>query len=196
MEQGILIGMHRRHIRSIPRYELVTGYAFRRFEPGDEMRWVAIQAEANADTVQVDLRTFQDTFGNNLDQMPDRSWFVIDPAGREIASITAWWRRVPVDASAGSTAAERNQGLIHWVAVLPDCQGKGIGKAMMTRVMDRLAREYPDVYLNTSTVRLAAIKIYLDFGFLPDMTRERAGEGWAAVRSRLTHPLLNDPAGS
>ena len=71
-------------------------------------------------------------------------------------------------------------------------QGKGIGKAIMTRAMQWLAEEYDTAYLSTSSGRIAAIKVYLDFGFLPDMEREESEEGWTEVREHLKHPALGN----
>ena len=183
MDQGIPVSMHRPHLKDIPQYDLPAGYSFRPYAVGDAGLWVDVQAAANADTLRVTRDTFQNDFGKDEELLPDRSWFVVDPSGKDVASITAWWRRLPDG---------REQGLIHWVAVLPQCQGKGIGKAMMTRAMGRLAHAYDDVYLNTSSRRAAAIKVYLDFGFLPDMAKDRAAEGWADLRSRLKHRLLGN----
>ena len=61
---------------------------------------------------------------------------------------------------------------------------------MLTVIMRRLAEDHPCAVLGTSSRRLPALKCYLDFGFVPDMTEERAIEGWSQVRSVLKHPTL------
>ena len=67
-----------------------------------------------------------------------------------------------------------------------------MGKAIMTRAMVRLAQEYDEAYLSTSSARIPAIKIYLDFGFVPDMERDRAEEAWTEVREHLKHAALGN----
>ena len=37
---------------------------------------------------------------------------------------------------------------------------------------------------------MPAIKLYLDFGFTPDLSRENSREAWTQVASVLEHPLL------
>jgi ribosomal protein S18 acetylase RimI-like enzyme len=184
----IPVGMYRPHMDDIPIHQLPEGHSFRSFhsaefeQSDDTERWVAIQAAANATFMKIAMDTFQNDFGGFGKCLADRSWFVVSPEGKDIASITAWWRDTP----------DGPQGLIHWVAVLPECQGRGIGKAIMTKAMLRLKDEYRNAYLNTSSARLPAIKVYLDFGFLPDMEKDRAKEGWAEVRQHLKHPALGN----
>lgn len=179
--KNVGVGMHRPHLEAIPAFHLPPGYAFRPWRAGDIPAWITIQDAADQYN-DISRETFRREFDDREDLMADRSWFVVSPEGTDVGSITAWWRQTP----------QGPQGLIHWVAVLPEHQGKGIGKAMMTKAMLRLREEYRDAYLNTSSARLPAIKLYLDFGFVPDMERKDAVEGWADVRKHLKHPALGD----
>ena len=176
--------MYRPHMDNIPVFPLVEGHIFKPFAEGDAEAWVAVQNAANESYGGVTMKTFEGDFGGQEDKLADRSWFVVSPEGKNIASITAWWRM--------DCDRDPQMGLIHWVAVLPECQGKGIGKSIMTQAMQRLAEEYPDAYLSTSSARIPAIKVYLDFGFLPDMEKENAAEGWEEVREHLKHPALGN----
>lgn len=182
----IPVGMYRPHMNDIPVAHLPEGFTFRPFrlsEQGhaeDADRWVTVQAIAEAGMAEITRKTFEDDFRGTEAFLPDRSWFVVNDDGKEVASITAWWWDTPPDC-----ALEGRVGLIHWVATLPECQGRGIGKAMMTKAVQRLAQDYPVAYLNTSTARLPAIRLYLNYGFLPDMKKQRAEEAWAAVREAL-----------
>ena len=54
---------------------------------------------------------------------------------------------------------------IHWFKTLKTEEGKGLGKAILTEVMNSIPEnEYP-VYLHTQPGSFRAIKIYSDFGF-------------------------------
>ena len=44
--------------------------------------------------------------------------------------------------------------------------------------------------LTTESKRLGAIRLYLDFGFVPDLDAPGAREAWRQVRERLEHPAL------
>jgi GNAT superfamily N-acetyltransferase len=180
--KDISVGMYRPHMRDIPEHELPAGYSFRPYKIGDSDPWVHVQRTANIGIGEVTRQTWVNDFSEQEELMPERSWFVLDPEGKDVASITAWWR--------GDT--DPHQGLIHWVAVLPECQGKGMGKAIMTRAMLWLAEQYDDAYLGTCTLRIPAIKVYLDFGFEPDMTRDDAEEAWGLIRGVLKHPALGN----
>lgn len=54
---------------------------------------------------------------------------------------------------------------IHWLKVLKEYEGRGIGRALLSIVMrDLKAADYP-VYLHTQPSSFRAIKLYSDFGF-------------------------------
>jgi ribosomal protein S18 acetylase RimI-like enzyme len=54
---------------------------------------------------------------------------------------------------------------IQWFKVLKEYEGKGIGRALLSIVMQQLEpRDYP-VYLHTQPSSFRAIKLYSDFGF-------------------------------
>jgi hypothetical protein len=60
----------------------------------------------------------------------------------------------------------------------------------MTVAMKRLKRSHDRCFLNTSTQRIVAIKVYLDFGFYPYLEAENSQEAWTEVASVLAHPIL------
>jgi ribosomal protein S18 acetylase RimI-like enzyme len=176
------LGMLRDSMNDLPLHPLPDGHTVRPFEDGDARAWVDLQHAANAHLMAITMATFVKNFGDDLAEMGDRSCFVVSPKGEDVGSITAWW-----DDGPGG-----RRGLIHWVAVQPECQAGGIGKAMMTMAMKRLAKEYDTAYLRTSSTRIPAIKLYLDFGFLPDMDADGAKEACAHVRSQLAHAALGN----
>ena len=54
---------------------------------------------------------------------------------------------------------------VHWYKVLKEYEGKGIGRALLSYVMQSLPEnEYP-VFLHTHPESFRAIKLYSDFGF-------------------------------
>jgi hypothetical protein len=54
--------------------------------------------------------------------------------------------------------------------------------------MNRLAQWHDRAMLGTSTGRLGAIQLYLDFGFFPDLSADGATEAWMQVRDALSAP--------
>jgi GNAT superfamily N-acetyltransferase len=168
----------------VPRHELAAGYRLRPFRDGDDVTWTGLQRAAEP-FFDIGDDLFEREYGTHRDDLPDRMWFVETEGGEAAGSISAWYESNP------PVAGER--GRIHWVVVHPDHQGRGISKAMMTTAMDRLAADHQDAILGTSTGRPWAIKVYLDFGFLPDDAErddppQRAA--WEGVQSLLNHSAL------
>ena len=103
--------------------------------------------------------------------------------GHEIGTATAWWNQ--------NWRGDR-WGQVHWVAIHPDFQGKGLCKPLMTIVMNRIRRSDKKCYLRTSVARRAALKVYLDFGFKPDPIDEKEKEAWLYLAKKMTHPVLKE----
>ena len=127
----------------------------------------------------------QRQFGDRLPALPNRMYFVETEVGRAIASITAWW-----DANWRDTG---DWGRIHWVVVHPDYQRRGLTKPMMTHAMRRLAQSHARATLGTSAGRPWAVKVYLDFGFMPDpaeLSDPKIYQAWQDVQTIIQHPVL------
>ncbi|MBY7142530.1 GNAT family N-acetyltransferase [Virgibacillus sp. NKC19-3] len=54
---------------------------------------------------------------------------------------------------------------LHWFKVLKDCEGEGIGRALLSIVMKSLPEDEYPVFLHTQPESYRAIKLYSDFGF-------------------------------
>lgn len=176
----VRVAMIREDMEGIPEHPLRPGYSFRCFREGDEDLWVSVQGDA--DRLQtIGRATFDGQFGHDLPAMLDRTFFVIAPNGDAAGAISAWY---------GDEPRGNAWGRIHWVAVRPSHQNLGLGKAMMTRAMKRLAQSHDRCYLTTATARVAAIKVYLDFGFLPDLSLPEARDAWRSVARSLPHPAF------
>ena len=172
--------MIRENMENIPQFPVPKGFAIRNYRPGEGRIWTRIQRAAEP-YINIDDGLFMREFKRDLLAMEDRSFFLTTDAGEEIGTITAWWQ---------PEMDGKNWGQIHWVAIHPDYQGRGLSKPMMSVAMARLQQSHKRCFLGTSIRRIPAIKIYLDFGFTPDLSRENAREAWAEVASVLEHPLL------
>lgn len=144
-----------------PKFDLPEGYSFRFYQAGDEEKWAALEcALGQFNDTDAALRCFRAEFILNQDLKPeDRMIFVLDPEGTPIATAALW---------DGTFLGERKQRL-HWVAVSDACAGKGIAKAMLSRLLalyNELGYE-GFLYLHTSTHSYQAIGIYKKFGFVP-----------------------------
>jgi GNAT superfamily N-acetyltransferase len=177
--------MIRDDMADFPIYELPPGYRFRVYREGDDVTWTDLHVAADPYT-NVTPELFPREYGADLDVLPDRMFFVETDEGETVGSISAWWER--------ERDNPNERGRIHWVVIHPAYQRRGLSKPMMTHAMQRLAASHPNAMLGTSTGRLWALKVYLDFGFYPDPAEVAAKpevlEAWRAVQARLNHPLL------
>ena len=174
--------MIRENMENIPQFAIPEGFAIRNYRSNEGHIWTRIQRAAEP-YIDIDGGLFAREFKRDLLAMEDRSFYLTTAEGEEIGTITAWWQ----------THSDDNVWWqIHWVAIHPDYQGRGLSKPMMSVAMARLKQSHERSFLDTSTGRLAAIKVYLDFGFYPTFSDERSRQVWAEVASVLEHPILSN----
>jgi ribosomal protein S18 acetylase RimI-like enzyme len=148
--------MIREHLRDIPPVELPVGFKLRLFKPGDEAHWLRIHL--SADLLQpITPGVFVSQFGSNAGLLADRQFYLLAPNGEVIGTATAWFK---------DNFKGRRFGRIHWVAILPEYQGRGLSKPLLSAACHRLRELGHDcVYLTASSARPAAIHLYRSFGF-------------------------------
>ena len=176
------VRMIRDNMENIPQFAIPEGFAIRNYRRDEGYIWTRIQKAAEP-YIDIDDELFDREFKRDLPAMEDRSFYLTTDAGEEIGTITAWWQ---------PDINGKVWGQIHWVAVHPDYQGRGLSKPMMSVAMTRLRQSHERCFLGTSTGRMAAIKVYLDFGFIPDLSVENSREAWTEVASILEHPILKE----
>ncbi|CAH0122775.1 MULTISPECIES: N-acetyltransferase [unclassified Paenibacillus] len=95
---------------------------------------------------------FQNVYADKKELFFDKCLFVCDSQDRPIGTCFAW-------------RAYEKITTIHWFKVLKQYEGLGIGRALLSYVMQSLsACDYP-VFLHTQPSSYRAIKLYADFGF-------------------------------
>jgi GNAT superfamily N-acetyltransferase len=168
--------MIRETLANIPVYSLPPGYALHWYQPGDESCWAAIQAAADRYN-EITPELFAQQFCAADARLEERQCYLLDPAGGAIGTATAW-----VDDLSGDPAA----GRIHWVAIVPAAQGRGLAKPLMTAVCQRLrALDHRTAYLTTSMARPVAIGLYLKFGFVPVLNDDEDRAHWQRLQEYL-----------
>lgn len=107
-----------------------------------------------------DFAPFEDDGTNTLGQ---RMWFLVDADNTAIGTATAW------------QDADTRTGRVHWVALRPTVQGKGLAKPMLAQVLRTLHELHPPtsqgavapIRLVTHSQAARAIGMYLEVGFVP-----------------------------
>jgi len=150
--------MKRDKCNDVPLVELPDGFSFCLYKPGDEKAWAAIEASVlEFDDEQAALEHFNGAFSKHTSELEKRCLFIENKNGDKVATAMAWW-----DDSGGKRVAR-----LHWIAVHPEYQGLGLGKAIISKTV-ALALELEgngDIYLMTQTWSYKAIGIYKQFGF-------------------------------
>ena len=132
--------------------KLPAGYAIRSYQPGDEDAWAdllcAVGEQTSPEEARADFtrRYLADT------ALTDRIFFAVDAQGAVIGTAIAW---------------DDGLRVLHWLAVHPDHQRKGIGKALCQTCLRLFRREDNalPVWLHTQPRSWKAILLYISLGF-------------------------------
>jgi GNAT superfamily N-acetyltransferase len=178
---GHPVDMIRPHLRDIPPVDFPDGFGIRTMRPDEAGLWADVQRDAEPFMDDITEGLFYAEFGTDLPATTRRCFFIVNERGAAVGTISAWYDR---------DYKGRDYGRIHWVAVRPAFQRLGLAKAGLSHAMRCLARWHERAYLSTQTRRLPAIRLYLDFGFVPDLEPPGAREAWREVRAALEHPAL------
>lgn len=137
---------------------LPEGYKFKLFEKGDELQWAKIEASVLEFDSQLEAYVyFQENFLTYIEELKRRCIFIQDDKGKKVATTTAWWNYIGV----------KRHLWIHWVAVDPIYQGKGLGKAIVQKAIQlHIDIEGENkIGLHTQTWSHKAVNIYKKLGF-------------------------------
>jgi GNAT superfamily N-acetyltransferase len=176
VQRNVRVVMEAADLAGAPVHPLPEGWALRDYRPGDARTWGRIQSAAER-YQPITAELFRREFGGDEAALARRQLFLVSPQGRDVGTATAWWGQ------AGPTGPV---GRVHWVAIEPAWQGRGLGRALLSATCRRLRDlGHERAYLVTSTGRLAAIGLYLHFGFAPAAAGPEDRTVWRELRPHL-----------
>lgn len=112
--------------------------------------------------------------------LSERQCFLCDSRDNIIGTASAW-----LDNHGG-----KSLGRIHWVAIIPQQQGRGLAKPLLTAICKRLKElGHSKTYLTTQSVRLPAINLYAKFRFTPVIDSDGDREIWEKLQKYIKYPL-------
>jgi GNAT superfamily N-acetyltransferase len=151
--------------------EVPQAYSIRPFADGDVAAWTAIQAAADRyNVITSDL--FQAAFGISSDVHAKRILIACDSAGSPVGTAAAWM----------GDGGYAEIGRLHWVAVVPEHEGRGLGRALVMHAIARLSHlGHSSAYLTTSAARLRAIHLYDRCGFRPHVSTDEDRHAWGVI---------------
>ena len=135
--------------------ELGAGYYFRNCQPNELALWKAFPFDS--ETVPTEYEGFMnqiitDSYSDKMDTFFQNTIFVCNKDDKPVATCSHW-------------KAYGKFHSIHWLKTLKDYEGKGLGRAVLSKVMREFSpKDYP-IYIHTQPGSFRAIKLYSDFGF-------------------------------
>ncbi len=168
------VRMERLHLGDLPPAVFPDGFAIRP-QLGDEASlWTAIQRDAEP-LLTIDDGRFHAEYGHDAELIRQRCCIVTGPDGAGIGTIAAWLGR----------DGDARWGRIHWVAIRPAWQGRGLARAALLHALHRLALWHDRAWLMTSSSRLAAIHLYRSAGFTPCIADPVEAAVWRSIDQAL-----------
>ncbi len=175
--------MIRNDLENIPEHTLPEGYLFRFFEKGDEQTWARIETLVDEfDSEEAALERFSAEFGEHLEEMTKRCLFIENEKGEAIATTTAWY----------GDLRGKIEGRIHWVGVIPEYQGRGLAKPLLSEAMNILKHHHETAYLTSQTTSYQAINMYLNYGFEPYVIEPTCDEAWTLMEEVLEGKIISE----
>ena len=175
-KEQLNISMIREDLEGLPQYELPAGYSLRRWRSGDNQTWTDIESAADKH-LQISLEVYATEFGPDKAALKLRQYFLCDAEENAIGTATAWY---------DNDYHGKPYGRVHWGAIVPHMQGRGLAKPLLSAVCNRLVElGHERAVLGTQTYRIPAICLYMKFGFGPDVRSERDLRAWRGVREDL-----------
>jgi ribosomal protein S18 acetylase RimI-like enzyme len=152
------IVMKRKAGTLVPQCVLPEGYSFVPFTPDSEADWAEIETSVGEfDSTAEALEYFQKNYLTYPGEVERRTIFIQTHDGKNIGTVTSWWNYTEI----------RRDPTLEWVAVKPEYQGLGLGKAIVFEGIRRmlLIEGERDIFLHTQTWSYRAIGIYIQAGF-------------------------------
>ena len=165
---------------------LPVGYSFVFYQPGDEQAWAEIETSV-CEFAQVSDATayFARDYLPLQNELQRRTLFVQTAGGEKVATFTAWWNYTGV----------RRYPFMHWVAVKPEYQGLGLGKAIIAEGVRLMVAIEGDVvmYIPTQTWSHKAIRLYRWAGF--ELETEEPAPGGFVNQTADALPVIRELIG-
>lgn len=171
--ENLQVRMIHEDLLATPVFDLPQPYSIVLYKPGYEQSWLRIHERSDQHNVFTPF-VFVDQFGRDLKSLAERQYYLLDGDDEPVGTATAW------DEQRGSYS-----GRVHWLAIMPEHQGRGLSKALLSTVCQKLLMMgHRKGCLSTSTARLAAICLYLQFGFRPLIRSDEDEVAWSSFENK------------
>jgi len=155
--KDIVMVMESSKVLSAPTPVLPEGFKFRHFSGEEDISlWCRIEtAVEEFDTEEDAYKHFNKEFSPHVNELQRRCIFILNKENLPIATAMCWFSNSVMP------------GRLHWVAVCPEYQGLGLGKAITKKAINTCAELHPGkkMWLSTQTWSYRAVMMYHKLGF-------------------------------
>ena len=173
--------MLRPDLHKIPQHPLPSPYTIGWYKEGDDINgW---RLRPNQICFIPPISPIYQTYSEHRALLSQRQMYLYDAGGKAFGTVTAWFEKL----------AGRTYGKINWMLLVPEVQGLGLSKALLSLSLQRLGElGHTRALLYTLTARIAAINLYRQFGFVPLIGGGADLEAWDEVNFLLKKPFSRD----
>lgn len=148
-----------------------SGYQIRTYQKGDAQSWVEIIKSSFGANYNVKLDEI--LYSQEFDP---KSLFFATYQDQPVGTVYAWLL----------FSEGHKVGYIHMLSVLPEHQGKKIGRLLILWALYYFKnRNVQEVIVDTDDIRLPAIRLYLDLGFEPVYLEQSHKRRWKTIFEKL-----------
>jgi len=155
--KDIVMVMDSNKILLTPAPTLPEGFSFRFFSGEEDIpHWCRIETAVDEFDTEEDARThFAEEFLPHINELKTRCIFILNRESQPIATAMCWLSNSGIP------------GRLHWVAVCPEYQGLGLGKAVTQKAVNICAELHHGnkMWLSTQTWSYRAVMMYHKLGF-------------------------------
>ncbi|NMA61609.1 MAG: GNAT family N-acetyltransferase [Firmicutes bacterium] len=161
----------------IPVVTLPQGFRFRYFKEQDEETWIRILTQAGEfPTEEAARERFRNEFSSSIGDLKERTLFIDTQEGESVGTAMGWYN---------TEFRDGTYGRLHWVSIIPNFQGQGLARPLVTQALKIMKEKHNKAYLTTRPRSYKGIKLYLDYGFKPLMQTKQCAQGWNLVEEFL-----------
>ena len=138
---------------------LPEGFKFKFFEEQNLADWAKIETAVLEFENEIEAQDyFKQKYMPKLKELKKRLFFICNEQNQPIATTMAWFV---------NTKQHGKQLSLGWVSVLPEYQGRGLGKALVLKAFEVYSQldAQDSIWLDTQTWSNVAVKLYHNLGF-------------------------------
>jgi ribosomal protein S18 acetylase RimI-like enzyme len=166
----------------IPAPVFPQGYEFRHIPREQGQLWESVMDQAFGNYQAGD---FEFVMVQNYGYLPERVYILFDELDQSCATASAWSQPY---------LWGEEYGFVIFVGVIPALRNQGLAKQMLFSICDTIKkRGQRFALLNVDSKNLAAVKCYLNAGFLPRLISRKQARVWKSILKKLNMKNVSYP---